>query len=296
MTITLEQLMVVKAAADCGSFSAAGRRLGKAQSTVSATISNLELETGVQLFDRSGRFPQLTEVGADLLEHISTLVVQASNLQGKFNAYSSGIEHELTLVVDAAIPHALYAPVLSAFYRQFPYVSLHLKSVALDDALSGLLDQRHALALMLTQPNYPEAIGFCRLGTLKLAEVVHPAHPLCQLQPVTFADLSNYRQLIFAPHGRSLITAEYLRSPQRLYADSMETLLQLTLEGLGWSVLPWSRVEPLIRSGALVELMLKTYPHTQWEVGVDLVWSCSAPRGPAASWLQQALTGCSLSR
>lgn len=296
MAITLEQLLVVKAAADTGSFSAAARRLGKAQSTVSATISNLELETGVKLFDREGRFPRLTEVGGDLLEHISTLVVQANNLEGKFNAYSTGIEHELTLMVDAAIPYELLAPTLKAFYQQYPYVTLHIKHQGQEQALDQLLNDQCALALQLTQPNYPEALSFCRLGSLKLAEVAHPDHPLCQLQPVTFADLSNYRQLIFAPHGRSLITAEYLRSPQRLYADSFETLLQMTLDGLGWSVLPLAMVAPLIEQRRLVELVLKTYPYTKWEVGVDLVWSSRAARGPAARWLQREFSGYSINQ
>lgn len=46
MNMTLEQLRCLQAAAECGSFSAAARRLGKAQSVVSTTISNLEIDLG----------------------------------------------------------------------------------------------------------------------------------------------------------------------------------------------------------------------------------------------------------
>src|ERR1700752_1261454 len=55
------------AAADEGSFSAAGRRLGRAQSVVSQTLANMEAQLGVRLFDRSGRIPALTETGRALL-------------------------------------------------------------------------------------------------------------------------------------------------------------------------------------------------------------------------------------
>ena len=43
-------------AAELGSFSAAARRMGKAQSAVSTTIANLEIDAGFELFDRCGQF------------------------------------------------------------------------------------------------------------------------------------------------------------------------------------------------------------------------------------------------
>ncbi|MBN8839542.1 MAG: LysR family transcriptional regulator [Sphingomonadales bacterium] len=50
--ITLDQMRTLVAAADEGSFSAAARRLGRAQSVVSQTISGLELRLKVPLFER----------------------------------------------------------------------------------------------------------------------------------------------------------------------------------------------------------------------------------------------------
>src|SRR5436190_13098959 len=51
--VTLDQLRTFTAAAEQGSFSAAGRKLRRAQSVVSQTLANLEAQLGVQLFDRS---------------------------------------------------------------------------------------------------------------------------------------------------------------------------------------------------------------------------------------------------
>ena len=61
--ITLDQLRTFIAAAEQGSFSAAGRKLRRAQSVVSQTLANLEIQLGVTLFDRSARYPVLTEDG-----------------------------------------------------------------------------------------------------------------------------------------------------------------------------------------------------------------------------------------
>src|SRR5437762_503804 len=52
--VSLDQLRSFIAAVDAGSFSAAGRRLGRAQSVISQTLANLEGQLGVRLFDRGG--------------------------------------------------------------------------------------------------------------------------------------------------------------------------------------------------------------------------------------------------
>jgi hypothetical protein len=67
--VTLDQLRTFIAAAEQGSFSAAGRKLRRVQSMVSQTLANLEGQLGVALFDRSARYPTLTEDGRALLEN-----------------------------------------------------------------------------------------------------------------------------------------------------------------------------------------------------------------------------------
>src|SRR6266446_4119615 len=62
--LSLDQLRVFIAAAETGSFSAAGRKLRRAQSLVSQTVATLETQLDVKLFDRAKKYPQLTgEVG-----------------------------------------------------------------------------------------------------------------------------------------------------------------------------------------------------------------------------------------
>lgn len=66
--MSIDQLRTFIAAVDEGSFSAAGRKLRRAQSVVTATLANLESQVGFPLFERTGRYPKLTEAGAALLE------------------------------------------------------------------------------------------------------------------------------------------------------------------------------------------------------------------------------------
>lgn len=67
--VSLDHLRTFVAAADAGSFSAGGRAIGRAQSVVSQSIANLEGQLGARLFERIGRYPELTQQGTNLLEN-----------------------------------------------------------------------------------------------------------------------------------------------------------------------------------------------------------------------------------
>ena len=66
MNWTLYQLEAFVLAVNHGSFSAAARKLGRAQSRISTAIANLEVDLGFELFDRSAKLAVLTKHGEDM--------------------------------------------------------------------------------------------------------------------------------------------------------------------------------------------------------------------------------------
>jgi len=98
--VTLNQLRTSIAAVDEGSFSAAGRKLRRARSVVSQTLANLEAQLGVKLFDRSARYPRLTEEGRGLLA--DARAVAADHIDGfkaRARAMKEGLKPELAKVL-----------------------------------------------------------------------------------------------------------------------------------------------------------------------------------------------------
>src|ERR1700685_3501554 len=95
--VSLDQLRTFIAAADEGSFSAAGRRLRRAQSVVSQTLANLEGQLGVKLFDRSGRFPVLTDQGRALLADARAVAGHIELLKAQARSFAGGLELELSV-------------------------------------------------------------------------------------------------------------------------------------------------------------------------------------------------------
>ena len=78
--LTLDQMRVLVAVADAGSFSAAARKLGRVQSAISQSIQTLETTLGLTLFDRSGKTPRLTDAGKALVGDARARMARAQSL------------------------------------------------------------------------------------------------------------------------------------------------------------------------------------------------------------------------
>ncbi|MHA4735833.1 LysR family transcriptional regulator [Ensifer adhaerens] len=102
--LTLDQLRVFVAVVDHGSFRAAARALGRAQSGLSSAILNLETELRLPLFDRSQHRPELTKAGATLLAEARTLLIKADALRAKANGFNQGMESALRVALDPLLP------------------------------------------------------------------------------------------------------------------------------------------------------------------------------------------------
>ena len=104
MNWTIEQLRAFVTAAEKGSFSAAGRAMGKAQSVVSTHIAMLEDSLGVELFDRSSRSPVLTQAGRALLPEAHAVLRQSHRFDSCAIAQYSGEAVQLNIVVSHGVP------------------------------------------------------------------------------------------------------------------------------------------------------------------------------------------------
>src|SRR5690348_15301627 len=103
---TLDQLRMLTAVAEAGSFSAAARRLKRAQSVVSYTIANLEAQLGLELFRRGQRRPELTEAGRAILADARRVGILVDELRARAAGLTRGLEAEVSLAVDVMFPVA----------------------------------------------------------------------------------------------------------------------------------------------------------------------------------------------
>ena len=179
-TPTLDQLRVFQTVVDVGSFAGAARKLNRATSVISYSISNLEAQLGVALFDReSTRKPQLTEPGRTVLAEARTISHGIDGLRAKVKGLLQGLEPEVHLALDVMLPTARIVDALKAFRNEFPTVTLRLHMEALGGVIQLLLDRVATIGVNGPLPGDAGVAGIERIGVgnVVLIPVASPDHP-----------------------------------------------------------------------------------------------------------------------
>ena len=177
---TLDQLQILVTVADTGSFSAAGRKLNRAQSVISYAIANLEAQLGLKLFEREGtREPQLTDVGRATLEDARRMVGVLQRIRSRVDGHKQGLEAEVSMSVDMTLPSPVLVRVLKAFEAQFPTVMLRLHIGSLGLILDHVVDGQADLGVggILGEAD----VNLLRIGFTSLVPAAASSHPLALL-------------------------------------------------------------------------------------------------------------------
>ena len=287
MRYSLEQLEIFKQVAQLGSFSAAARHLNKAQSTVSTAIANLEIDLGLLLFNRDTKYPVLTEQGAEILKSVELVLAQSLALDNHAQLLSMVEQSHMNIAVE--VPYSTILEPLKDFASSFPNIELSFRSSEKGKVIDALLKEEIQLSVSFAQSSYPSGIEFRQLGKLILTHVVHHKHPLATKKHVDFLELRTFRRLSLSAHKNQLPSTEYLNAAHTWEGENFLAILTLVKAQLGWATLPRQMILEEIHKGELVELSLIAYPHTDWVVGVDLIWAQQGTKGRATEWLKNRL-------
>lgn len=287
-SITLDQLRTLVAAVDEGSFSAAGRKIGRAQSVVSQTISGLETQLKVVLFERVGRYPKPTEAGAALANEARAVLQQAGQFKARARDLASGIEPELAIAIDVMFPIGIFTSAVTDFEATFPDTQLRVYVESLGAVIQPVLEKRYSIAVSGVVPLFSHELELERLHGFNLIMVVAPSHPLARLKaPVMREQLSRYVQLVLTDRSSMSQGRQFGVIAQKTWRLADLGAKQAFLQaGLGWGSMPAWMVEADIAAGKLVELEVEA---AAWPGG-NLVTAYAlhrrdTPPGPAGRWL-----------
>jgi DNA-binding transcriptional LysR family regulator len=291
--LTLDQLRTFIAAAEQGSFSAAGRMLRRTQSVVSQTLANLEGQLGVVLFDRSGRYPTLTEEGRALLQDARAVADQMDGFKARAKTLREGLEPELSLSIDVMYPMSELTEAVAAFRDAFPHTPLRLHVEALGAVIEPVLQGACQIGIVGSLPVLPESIHSEPLINVPMVVVVASSHPLASYEGVIpQSELQRHVQLVLT--DRSALTKDqnygvYSKNVWRL-AD-MGARHAFLRAGFGFGHMPQFMVEDDIANGTLRAVRIEMPSYIKPLMSMRAVYRNEAPPGPAGRWLIQHLKG-----
>lgn len=282
MAFHSDNVGVFLAVLDHGSFSAAARHLGRVPSAVSMTISGLEAELDLSLFDRSHREPKPT-AAARALEPLARQVDgQIRSLKAQALALHQGLEPRLTLAIAPELLTSPWSEPLAILAREFPSLEVEVLSVPQADAVKMLHTGEAHLALVFERPGLDEREAFQEVGSESLIAVIAPGHPALEREgELTQADLISTRQIALLGRDKSRVDPRMLVARQIWRTDSYLPTLRLVQAGLGWAFLPRNLVLPLLDAGTLRKFSLLNMGN-ELRLFVDVVWLNDRPLGLGA--------------
>lgn len=254
-SLTLDQLRVLVEIDRHGSFSAAGRSLGRVQSAISQVVKTLEDIQGVELFDRSARTPALTPVGRVLVEQARAVLASAERFEAMATGIRSGLETELTLAIDPLVPTGPFINSLRALREHYPTLPLSFSTESVGGAEGRLRSGSASLAFCLLLPSVPEDLTAYPLTNMALVPVAAEDHPLARLgRRLDRGDLSEHVQLVLSDAlGASGPSHGVVGSRTWRFVD-LGRRLDFLLAGFGWCKMPPFIVHEHIQKRRLVVL------------------------------------------
>lgn len=277
MTIrpTLRQLAHLVALADAKHFGRAAAASHVTQSTLSASIKELEETLQAPLVDRTRRTVVFTPLGAETAERARRILEEADALVRAAAAESAPLSGPLRMGVIPTIGPFLLPAILPKLRRAYPKLRLYLVEDLTDRLVEQLRDGRLDVALLALPydcGNVESRILF--KDTFRVA--LPRAHKLASADSIKLRDLKAAGLLLLKEghclreHAMEACRLGDPRDIEPVEATSLHTLVQMVDNGLGVTLLPQLAID----AGILRGTRLKVAPLAGGDPARDigLIW------------------------
>lgn len=283
--VTLDQLRTLIAVVETGSFSAAGRKLRRAQSAISTAMGNLEDQLGVPLFDRTTRIATLTDQGRAVLAAARRVVGEVDALRRLTSGLVMGLEASLSLCVDALFPLGALMDLCRDFTAELPAVDLRVDTQSAVAVAHRVLDGAATLGVV-SLPGLPAGLERQSLTPITMVPVVSATHPLArEPAPIPTARLADAIQILLSERHVAGAHDQCVLSARTWHVVDLRTTHEMVRAGLGFANLPEHLVRSDLESGRLVAITPQALGEQEVRVPLFAVYRGDTPFGPAHRWV-----------
>jgi DNA-binding transcriptional LysR family regulator len=254
-----EGLAMFAKVAEERSFAAAARALGVSVATVSRGVARLEERLGARLLNRTSRQLALTEFGRTIADSALKIYREAEEAEGAARAMSARPRGLVRLAVPMSFGLRWVAPLMPAFFREYPDVKIDLH---LSDATVDLVGQGFdaALRIAVLPDSSLVARKLCPVSQLVVAA---PGYLQTRGTPQHPSELADHPCLGYAYRARSDVWRftnaageEVVVKPEGpLRVTNSDALLPTVLAGLAIAEFPDFIAFEHIRAGTLVPIL-----------------------------------------
>lgn len=244
--MTITQLSYVLAVAEHQNFTKAAQKCFVTQPTLSMQIQKLEDELDVLIFDRSKKPIELTEVGKKLVTQARNIVNESNRIQDIVDQEKGFVGGEFKLGIIPTVMPTLLPMFLTNFVKKYPKVKLKIEELTTEEIITRINDG-HLDAAIAATPLEQESIKERVLYFEPFVAYVPQNHRLHNYKKLETSDL-DINDMLLLEDGHCFrdgvinlckVFKNHNDDKFQLESGSIETLIKLSDEGLGMTLLPY---------------------------------------------------------
>jgi LysR family hydrogen peroxide-inducible transcriptional activator len=244
--MTITQLKYVLAVAEYKNFTLAAEKCFVTQPTLSMQIQKIEDELSIQIFDRTKKPIQLTDIGHKIVKQAKNIVNEADRIQDIVEQQKGFIGGEFRLGIIPTIMPTLLPMFLNNFIKKYPKVKLIIEELNTDEIITKL-NNGHLDAAIAATPLQEEKIKEIVLYFEPFVAYIPESHHTFNKKEIEISDL-NIDEILLLQDGHCfrdgiLNLCKNSNNNEnnhfQIESGSFETLIKLADEGLGTTLLPY---------------------------------------------------------
>lgn len=244
--MTITQLHYVLAIAEHKNFTKAAEKCFVTQPTLSTQIQKLEDELDVLIFDRSKKPIELTDVGRKIVHQAKNIVDESDRIQDIVDQQKGFIGGEFKLGIIPTIMPTLLPMFLKTFIKKYPKVKLKIEELTTEEIITRINDG-HLDAAIAATPLVLESIKERVLYYEPFVGYIPNDHRLFEKKKLDTTDL-DIDDILLLEDGHCFRDGvinlcktfkNHIDDQFQLESGSIETLIKLSNEGLGMTLLPY---------------------------------------------------------
>ena len=244
--MTITQLKYVLSVAEYQNFTVAAEHSFVTQPTLSMQIQKLEEELNIKIFNRSKKPIELTQIGKKIVEQAKVIVGESNRILDIVHQQKGFIGGEFKLGIIPTIMPTLLPMFLQNFTKKYPKVKLIIEELTTEEIIRKLSDG-HIDAALAATPLENDSIKERPLYYETFVGLIPENHRLFKNKTITAEELEMGDILLledghcFKDSVLNLCTAHKIDNKKgfQLESGSFDTLIKLSKEGLGMTLLPY---------------------------------------------------------
>ncbi|SRX75817.1 hydrogen peroxide-inducible genes activator [Aequorivita antarctica] len=293
--MTITQLKYVLAVAEQQNFTKAAEKTFVTQPTLSMQIQKLEDELEILIFDRSKKPIELTSVGKKIVQQARNIVNESERMQDVVDQEKGFIGGTFKLGIIPTIMPTLLPMFLKNFSNRYPKVQLKIEELNTDEIITKINDGYLDAAIAAT-PLGQEKIKEKPLYYEPFVGYIPENHRLASREKLEINDL-DIEDILLLEDGHCFrdgiinlckVSKNNNKDKFQLESGSFETLVKLSDEGLGMTLLPYLHTLDILPKQAK---NLKYFKEPSPAREVSLIYSKSELKMQIINALQDIISG-----